>query len=85
MHTLPVEIEGALLAMVQAYGLKYAVIDLVYTMERRYIFLELNVVWQLSWLEDPTGLPLFASLEQLLAGVSYIKEKKGCRWLPHMG
>jgi glutathione synthase/RimK-type ligase-like ATP-grasp enzyme len=70
VHTLPAEIEGALLAMVQAYGLKYAAIDLLYTVERRYLFLELNAVGQLGWLEEPTGLPLFASLAQFLVGVS---------------
>ena len=48
----------------------YAAIDLLYTVERRYIFLELNAVGQLGWLEEPTGLPLFASLAQFLAGVS---------------
>jgi len=50
--------------------LQYAAIDLLYTVEKRYKFLELNPCGQLGWLEDQTGLPLFASLARLLAGVA---------------
>ena len=56
--------------MARAYGLQYGAIDLLSTVEQRYIFLELNVVGQMGWLEEPTGLPLFASLARLLAGVA---------------
>lgn len=70
VHTLPAEIEQALLAMTRTYGLQYAAIDLLYTVEKQYLFLELNAVGQLGWLEEPTGLPLFASLARLLAGVA---------------
>lgn len=69
VHALPGEIEGALLAMTREYSLQYAAIDLLYTVEKRYVFLELNPCGQLGWLEEPTGLPLFASLARLLAGV----------------
>ncbi|MGH2479693.1 MAG: hypothetical protein ACRDHW_08575, partial [Ktedonobacteraceae bacterium] len=69
VHTLPAEIENALLVLTRTYGLRYAAIDLLYTVEKRYIFLELNAVGQLGWLEEPTGLPLFASLARFLAGV----------------
>ena len=68
MHRLPEEIEGALLAMARAYRLQYAAIDLLFTVDRRYVFLELNPCGQLGWLEDATGFPLFASLAQLCAG-----------------
>lgn len=70
VHTLPAALEKALLAMTRAYGLQYAAIDLLYTPEKQYVFLELNPCGQLGWLEEPTGLPLFASLARLLAGVA---------------
>jgi hypothetical protein len=42
VHSLPGSIQQALLTMTRLYRLHYAAIDLVYTQERRYSFLELN-------------------------------------------
>ena len=41
---------------------------MLYTPEKEYVFLELNPVGQLGWLEQPTGLPLFRTLALLLTG-----------------
>ena len=67
IHRLPDSIQQPLLELVHQYNLLYAAIDLLYTLEHEYIFLELNPVGQLGWLEKPTSLPLFQTLAQLLA------------------
>jgi hypothetical protein len=54
------------LAMTQSYRLNYAGIDLLYTLDGKYVFLELNPVGQLGWLVEHTGLPLFRSLAHFL-------------------
>jgi hypothetical protein len=68
VHQLPDEIQQALFALTNYYRLLYAAIDLLYTPEKEYVFLELNPVGQLGWLEQPTGLPLFRTLALLLIG-----------------
>jgi len=70
IHPLPDTIQQALLALAHHYQLLYAAIDLVYTVEKQYAFLELNPVGQLGWLEEPTGLPLFRTLACVLAVVA---------------
>ena len=69
VHELPTEIRQKLLALTQTYRLNYAALDLLYTVEKRYVFLELNPVGQLGWLEEPTGLPLLSTLARFLAGI----------------
>ena len=68
VHQLPEEVQQALFAFTKHYHLLYAAIDLLYTLEKEYVFLELNPVGQLGWLEQPTGLPLFRTLALLLTG-----------------
>lgn len=67
VHTMPKKIEQALLTLTRQYRLLYAAIDLLYTPEHQYVFLEINSIGQLGWLEEPTGLPLFRTLAQFLA------------------
>lgn len=68
VHQLPETIQQALFTLTYQYHLLYAAIDLLYTPEQEYLFLELNAVGQLGWLEEPTGLPLFQTLAHFLAG-----------------
>jgi hypothetical protein len=68
VHHLPDAIQQALFALTRRYRLLYAAIDMLYTPEKQYVFLELNSVGQLGWLEEPTGLPLFQTLAAFLAG-----------------
>jgi hypothetical protein len=68
VHHLPDTVQKALLAMNRYYHLVYTAVDLLYTRDGRYVFLETNPVGQFGWLEDPTGLPLYQSLATLLAG-----------------
>jgi hypothetical protein len=66
IHQIPAKTQKALFALTHHYRLLYAAIDLLYTPEKEYVFLELNPVGQLGWLEQPTGLPLFRTLALLL-------------------
>lgn len=71
-HTcLPDQVREALLAINRAYRLAYSAIDLVYTPEGRYVFLELNAIGQFGWLEGRTGVPLYATLARLLIGQTF--------------
>jgi D-alanine-D-alanine ligase-like ATP-grasp enzyme len=63
---LPDQVREALLAINRAYHLVYSAIDLVYTPEGRYVFLELNPVGQFGWLEARLGIPLYATLAKRL-------------------
>ncbi len=63
---LPGAVREALLAINRYYHLAYSAIDLVYTPDERYVFLELNAVGQFGWLEGHTGIPLYATLAKLL-------------------
>lgn len=65
-HQLPDHIREALLAINCAYHLHYSAIDLVYTPDERYVFLELNPAGQFGWLEGRTGVPLYHTLAKLL-------------------
>ncbi|GCE49901.1 glutathione synthase/RimK-type ligase-like ATP-grasp enzyme [Thermosporothrix hazakensis] len=65
-HCLPDQIREALLAMNRAYSLVYSAIDLVFTAEGQYIFLELNPVGQFGWLDRQCGVPLYRTLADLL-------------------
>jgi glutathione synthase/RimK-type ligase-like ATP-grasp enzyme len=67
VHDLPEAIQQALFTLTRLYRLQYAAIDLLYTPEKHYLFLELNSVGQLGWLQEPTGLPLFRTLAHFLA------------------
>jgi hypothetical protein len=63
---LPDTIREALLSINRFYRLAYSAIDLVYTPDGRYVFLELNAVGQFGWLEGKTGAPLYHTLAKLL-------------------
>lgn len=65
-HELPQEVEHACLAMMDRFDLQYAAIDLILDRDGAYVFLEINPSGQFGWIEDFTGLPIFASLADLL-------------------
>ncbi|MBV9615962.1 MAG: hypothetical protein JO031_10955, partial [Ktedonobacteraceae bacterium] len=48
VHHLPEAIQQALLTLTRQYRLQYAALDLLYTPEKQYLFLELNSVGQLG-------------------------------------
>jgi glutathione synthase/RimK-type ligase-like ATP-grasp enzyme len=67
-ETLPSEVVDRCLALVRGFELEFAAIDLVRARDDRYVFLELNPNGQWAWLEQLTGVPLRASLANLLEG-----------------
>lgn len=65
---LPGEIEARCKALVSELGLEFGAIDLVLSPDDEYYFLEINPNGQWVWIEQITGLPLVATLVDLLAG-----------------
>lgn len=60
--TLPRSIAANCRKLVKAYGLKFGTIDLIYTPQGKWFFLELNPNGQWVWIELITGQPLSESL-----------------------
>lgn len=67
VHCLPETIEQALLHMNEYYRLNYAAIDMLYTPDGRYVYLETNATGQFGWLDTMIDLPLSQTLAKLLA------------------
>jgi hypothetical protein len=67
VHRLPPDIADKCRGLVQALGLTFGAIDLVYTPAGDYVFLEINPNGQYGWVEDVTGLPISATIADALA------------------
>lgn len=63
---LPDHIELACLNMVEAYGLQFGAIDLIFSTNGQWYFLELNPNGQWYWVEYLTGLPMTGAMSTLL-------------------
>lgn len=63
---LPDTLAALCVALTRRLGLCYGAIDLVYTKDERYVFLEINPSGQYLWVEEATGLPITAALADLL-------------------
>jgi len=63
---LPAEVEASLLRLMKRFELNFASLDMIVTPEGEYVFLELNPNGQWLWLELELGLPLVASMADLL-------------------
>jgi glutathione synthase/RimK-type ligase-like ATP-grasp enzyme len=66
-HTLPMLVAERLLRLMRRLGLEYGAIDLRLTPEGEYVFLEINPAGQFLYIEQAAGLPIAASLADLLA------------------
>lgn len=66
VHQLPTEIQEKCLLLMRRFGLAFGAIDMILTPDDRYVFLELNPNGQWGWIEHATGLPLCATLVDLL-------------------
>lgn len=64
--TLPAKIEVAIHRLMDSFEINFASLDMIVTPEGEYVFLELNPNGQWLWLELELGLPLVASLADLL-------------------
>jgi glutathione synthase/RimK-type ligase-like ATP-grasp enzyme len=65
-HELPVSVAEALVALTRSYGLTFSAPDLILTPEGEYVFLDLNPNGQWGWIENLAGLPILATLTDLL-------------------
>jgi len=63
---LPDEVEASLHRLMDSFGLNFASLDMIVTPEGEFVFLELNPNGQWLWLELELGLPLVASMADLL-------------------
>lgn len=78
---LPPALEKMCLKMVRELGLRMGNIDLIFTPDEEYVFLEINPNGQWAWVEDFVGFPLTTALVDELLGVDtladhpYIKQR----------
>jgi len=65
-HDLLEPIQAMYLRFLDHFDLAYGAIDMILTADGEYIFLENNPSGQFGWIEKLTGLPLTATLAELL-------------------
>jgi len=63
---LPDEVKASLRRLMAAFGLNFASLDMIVTPDGEFVFLELNPNGQWLWLELELGLPLVATMADLL-------------------
>jgi glutathione synthase/RimK-type ligase-like ATP-grasp enzyme len=63
---LPPTVQDALHRLMESFGLNFASLDMIVTPEGEFVFLELNPNGQWLWLEHELGLPLVATMADLL-------------------
>jgi len=66
IFALPEQVEASLRRLMDNLGLNFASLDMIVTPEGEFVFLELNPNGQWLWLELELGLPLVASMADLL-------------------
>jgi len=66
IFALPEHVAAAIRRLMASFGLNFASMDLIVTPEGEFVFLELNPNGQWLWLEHELGLPLVATMADLL-------------------
>jgi glutathione synthase/RimK-type ligase-like ATP-grasp enzyme len=66
IFVLPEEVEASIRRLMDSFELNFASLDMIVTREGEFVFLELNPNGQWLWLELELGLPLVASMADLL-------------------
>lgn len=66
IYTLPSSVEASIHRMMDSFEINFASLDMILTPEGEYVFLELNPNGQWLWLEEELGIPLVASMADLL-------------------
>jgi D-alanine-D-alanine ligase-like ATP-grasp enzyme len=59
-------VDAGLHRLMRSFGINFASIDMIVTPEGEFVFLDLNPNGQWLWLEEELGLPLVASMADLL-------------------
>lgn len=65
-YSLPPDIEASIHSMMDSFEINFASLDMILTPEGDHVFLELNPNGQWLWLEEELGIPLVASMADLL-------------------
>jgi glutathione synthase/RimK-type ligase-like ATP-grasp enzyme len=66
VFALPEQIQASIRRLMVSFGLNFASLDMIVTPDGEFVFLELNPNGQWLWLELELGLPLVASMADLL-------------------
>ncbi|MGH2347453.1 MAG: hypothetical protein ACRDG4_19680, partial [Chloroflexota bacterium] len=66
LFTLPEQIQTSIHRMMHSLGINFASMDFILTRDGEFVFLEVNPNGQWLWLEEELGLPLVASMVDLL-------------------
>jgi glutathione synthase/RimK-type ligase-like ATP-grasp enzyme len=66
VFALPEHVQTSIHCLMQSFGINFASIDLILTPGGEFVFLDLNPNGQWLWLEIELGLPLVASMADLL-------------------
>jgi len=66
-YELPENIKFKILKLMQYFRLSFGCIDMIYTPQREYVFLEINPNGQWLWVEQRTGLPIAKAIADYLA------------------
>jgi glutathione synthase/RimK-type ligase-like ATP-grasp enzyme len=66
VHALPPKVAESCLAMTREFGLAYSAIDMIFTPEGEYVFLEMNPTGMYAWIEDATELPISDAIAAML-------------------
>jgi glutathione synthase/RimK-type ligase-like ATP-grasp enzyme len=66
IFALPDRVEASIRRLMDSFGLNFASLDMIVTPDGEFVFLELNPNGQWLWLELELGLPLVASMADLL-------------------
>jgi hypothetical protein len=77
-HTLPDDVRRRCVRLLKHFGLRFGAIDMVFTPDGRYVFLELNPNGQYLWLEEAANLPISdAIVDELLSAPQPISTQIG--------
>ncbi len=66
VFVLPEHVQASIRRLMDSFGLNFASLDMIVTPDGEFVFLELNPNGQWLWLELELGLPLVASMADLL-------------------
>jgi glutathione synthase/RimK-type ligase-like ATP-grasp enzyme len=66
VFSLPDHVQASIHRLMDSFGINFASIDMILTPSGEFVFLELNPNGQWLWLEVDLGLPLVASMADLL-------------------
>jgi ATP-grasp ribosomal peptide maturase len=75
VHDLPVQVRARCIDLIRSLGLMFGAIDVIYSAQDEYVFLEVNANGQWHWLEVETGVPISEAMADCLAPYSASAER----------